>query len=139
MKKYTDIIDYDYQMKHQRMSIRNRSAQFSPFSALTGYEELIKEKGRITEHKIDISEDDKEVLDIKLNIINKELNNKPRVSITYFIKDLKKDGGKYEIVTDAIKKIDFAKHSITLFNNIKINIDDILEIDSQDIKFNDII
>ena len=139
MNKYQDIINYDYQMKHPRMSIGKRSAQFSPFSALTGYAELIKEKGRITDKKIDILEDNKELLDFKLQIINSNLSNKPVISITYFIKDLKKDGGRYEMITDTIKKIDFTKQEITLSNNLKIKIIDILEIDSQDIKFNDII
>ena len=139
MSKYDDIIKFNYKMKHERMTIRNRSAQFSPFSALTGFEELIKEKGRITELKKDISEDSREQLDIKLNIINKEILNKPRVTITYFVKDLKKDGGKYETICDYIKKIDFTKKIIILSSNLKIKIDDILEINSQDIKFNDII
>ena len=139
MNKYSEIIDIDFKMKHSRMSIRNRAAQFAPFSALTGYSELINEKGRITERKIELAPDDKEQLDIKLNIINKELVNKPLISITYFIKDIKKDGGKYETVTDYIKKIDFTKHFITLSNNLKIKTEDILEIDSQDIRFNDII
>ena len=48
MNKYSDLINYEYRMKHERMTIQNRSAQFSPFSALTGYEELIEETGRET-------------------------------------------------------------------------------------------
>ena len=139
MNRYDDIINYDYKMKHNRMTIRNRSAQFSPFSALTGYEELIKEKGRITEDKIELLEDGRLELDMKLNIINQELLNKPVVTVTYFVKDRKKDGGKYETVSDYIKKIDFTKKTIILSNNLVIKIDDILEINSQDIKFNDII
>ena len=139
MSKYDDIIDYDYRMKHDRMTIYNRAAQFAPFSALTGYSELIKQKGTITERKIELAPDDKEILDLKLNIINKELTNKPKITVTYFVKDLKKDGGKYETITDYIKKIDFTKHFIVFSNNLKIKTEDILEIDSQDIRFNDII
>ncbi len=138
MSKYDDIINYDYIMKHPRMSIEKRSAQFSPFSALTGYSDLINEKGRITEEKKDLSVDDKELLDIKLNIINKNILNKPNVKITYFIKDNKKSGGKYETIIDSIKKIDFIKKNIILSDKKAIKIDDILEIESQDIDFNDI-
>lgn len=138
MSKYDDIINYDYIMKHPRMSIEKRSAQFSPFSALTGYSDLINEKGRITEEKKDLSVDDKELLDIKLNIINKNIINKPIVKITYFIKDNKKSGGKYETIIDSIKKIDFIKKNIILSDKKTIKIDDILEIESQDIDFNDI-
>ena len=139
MSKYDSIINLDYEMKHERMTIHNRSAQFSPFSALTGYSELIKEKGRFTENKKELEEDDKLLLDLKLNVIKQELSNKPKITITYFIKDTKKTGGKYETITDYINKIDFTKHFIVLNNNIKIKTDDILEIDSQDINFNDII
>ena len=39
--KYEDIID----MPHHQMSMRNRAAQFSPFAALNGYNEAIKEVG----------------------------------------------------------------------------------------------
>ena len=138
MSKYDDIINYNYVMKHERMSIGKRSAEFSPFSALSGYSDLIQEKGRITEEKKDLSIDDKELLDIKLSIINKNIFNKPKITITYFIKDFKKSGGKYETITDYIKKIDFIKQLIILSNNLKIKIDDILEIESQDIDFNDI-
>ena len=138
MNKYENIVDFDYRMKHDRMSIYNRSAQFAPFSALTGYSELIQETGRETTPKIDILEDDRDILDIKLKMINKELFNKPIVSITYFVKDSKKSGGKYETCEDYIKKIDFIKHFIVLSNNLKIKIDDILLINSNDIKFDDL-
>ena len=137
--KYDNIINYNYVMKHKRMSMNNRAAQFAPFSALTGYSDLIKEKGRITTAKVDLLEDNQNILDLKLQIINNEISNKPRVSITYFIKDNKKAGGKYETVSDYIKRIDFTNHFIVLSNKIKINITDIVEINSQDINFNDII
>ena len=137
--KYDNIINYNYVMKHKRMSMNNRAAQFAPFSALTGYSDLIKEKGRITTEKVDLLEDNQNILDLKLQIINNEISNKPRVSITYFIKDNKKTGGKYETVSDYIKRIDFTNQFIVLSNKIKINITDIVEINSQDINFNDII
>ena len=139
MNKYSDIINYNYQMKHDRMSIRNRSAQFAPFSALTGFSDLILEKGRETIDKINLSEDVKNVLDMKLSLLNQKISSKPNVEITYFIKDTKKNGGNYNTITEIIKRIDFTKHFIVLSNNLKIKIDDILEIDSQDINFNDII
>ncbi len=46
--KYNDIINLPHHIskKHERMSIEERSAQFAPFSALTGYDEIIKETAR---------------------------------------------------------------------------------------------
>ena len=52
--KYNDIINLPHHVseKHARMTIEERSAQFAPFSALTGYDKVIKETAR----KIDNTE-----------------------------------------------------------------------------------
>ena len=43
--QYDDIINLDHHVSKSRpqMSRRDRAAQFSPFAALTGYEEAVKE------------------------------------------------------------------------------------------------
>ena len=41
---------------HRKMSIQDRAAQFMPFAALTGYEDLIRESSRITKSRIELSE-----------------------------------------------------------------------------------
>ena len=93
--KYDEIINLPhYEPKyHKRMSKSQRAAQFSPFSALTGYDEMVKEIERLTKDKIIISDDEINVINEKLNYLiqNKMLDS--YVSITYFVKDLKKDGG----------------------------------------------
>lgn len=50
-KKYADIIRLPHHVseKHLSMPITDRAAQFSPFAALTGYEEAIKERQKQTE------------------------------------------------------------------------------------------
>lgn len=47
--KYNDIINLPHHIstKHPRMTLEERSAQFSPFAALVGYDEVIKETERI--------------------------------------------------------------------------------------------
>ena len=42
--------------KHPRMSMYDRAAQFSPFAALTGYDELLVETARLTSERIEIDE-----------------------------------------------------------------------------------
>lgn len=51
--KYDDIIDLPHHVsnKYPRMSLEERSAQFAPFSALTGYAEAIKETEKEMERK----------------------------------------------------------------------------------------
>lgn len=128
MNKYDDIINYNYQMKHSRMPIKNRAAQFAPFSALTGYSEMILEVARKTEDKIELSDNEKEKINITINEINKMIKNKPLVTIKYFLKDMYKKGGKYISITQNVRIIDLVNKEIILTNKEKINISDIVDI-----------
>ena len=133
MSKYDSIINYDYKMFHPRMSIENRSAQFAPFSALTGFSDLIKEEEKIKVPKKEILDETKEILDSKLKLIRYNLKKRPIIKITYY------ENNDYKEIEEVIKKIDFYHHYLILENNIKIKIDDISNLDSQDINFFDII
>ena len=57
MKKYdySDIINLPHYVSKKRpqMSIEQRSAQFAPFAALTGYEDEIEEAGKEFIKKMD--------------------------------------------------------------------------------------
>ena len=71
---YEDIINMEHptSKRHPRMTVYNRAAQFSPFAALTGHEEALKETARITDNKIELDENVKRELDYKLQqILNK--------------------------------------------------------------------
>lgn len=133
MNNYDDIINIkNYKSKKRpQMSIYNRSAQFSPFAALTGYEESIDEASRITLNKSLISQDDKKILDTKFNILNDNLDSKPLVNIVYFIDDLKKQGGNYINKEGYIKKFDYNEKLIILDDNTKIRIKNIIDIQSE--------
>lgn len=129
MSKYDDIINFPhYELKyHNKMTIENRAAQFSPFAALTGYSESIKETSRLTKSKKELSEDMKNKIDMKLRIIEEHLKERPLITILYFKKDNKKDGGNYYEYTGSVKKIDIV-NKVIIFNDIKININDIYDI-----------
>lgn len=55
ISKYSDIIDLPHHVsiKHPRMAMEKRAAQFAPFAALVGYSDVIK----YTEHKVESSID----------------------------------------------------------------------------------
>ena len=93
---YEDIINLPHHTstKHPRMTKSARAAQFSPFAALTGYDDAIKETGRLTDKKIELTEEEKLILNDKLLTINNNLKNNPKVIITYFEHDKTKEGGK---------------------------------------------
>ena len=54
--RYDDIIALPHHVSPTRlqMSIWDRSAQFSPFAALTGYEEAIEETARQNEQQMEL-------------------------------------------------------------------------------------
>ena len=68
MGKYDDIINLEHfePKNHKRMSTYQRAAQFSPFAALTGYDDLVNETIRITHDKIELSEYEKSLVNEKL-------------------------------------------------------------------------
>lgn len=130
MDKYEDIINLPHHVssKHPHMTLEERSAQFAPFAALTGFEDCVEETGRLTDAKIDISEDVKEILNEKIKNILKKAEKNPTIKLTYFIPDNKKSGGKYSKIEGKIKKINEINQEIIFVNGIKIKIKDIVDI-----------
>lgn len=129
---YSHLIYMQYPFPNDsrpKMSMHDRAAQFAPFAALTGYDESIKEEARITDQKIELSEDKKVCIDQTLVIIQENIKDKPKVKIEYFIPDQTKAGGRYETVELNIKKIDDVFKEIVSTENFKINILDILNIE----------
>ncbi len=131
-KEYADILNLPHHIskKHPRMSMHDRAAQFSPFSALTGYGEVISETARWTDEMADLDENCKAGLDQKLFLIMSKQEEKPRVTITYFRKDQQKAGGFYETMEGIIKKIDVHENTIVLESLEQVKIEDIIDIDS---------
>lgn len=131
MGNYDDIINLKRPIsKHPKMSLYQRPAQFAPFAALTGYEGQVKETARLTDRRIELDEEMKLILDLKIQVIKEMLSDNPEVEITYFIPDTKKDGGKYETIINNVKKIDSYNEHIIMQNNLKIEIKEIININS---------
>ena len=127
---YDDIINMPHKVSssHKQMSLYNRAAQFAPFAALTGYEEAITETKRQTSKKIELTEEEKSIINNKLIEIENYFNSNKCFNIKYFVKDKLKDGGSYYEVTGCVKRIDTYNNLIILTNNIKIPINDIISI-----------
>ena len=122
MRNYDDIINLQRPIsKHPKMSLYQRSAQFAPFAALTGYDGQVKETARLTDKRIELDEEVKLILDMKIQVIQEMLSNRPKVEITYFIPDTKKDGGKYETIVNNVKKIDNYNGQIIMQNDLIID------------------
>lgn len=131
MNNYADIINLKRpQSNHNHLSIESRASQFSPFAALTGYDNEVKETARITDKRIDIDDGLREMLNAKLNYLNDHIKENPNISITYFVKDHKKEGGKYLTKQGIIKRIDTVNEIIKFNDNASIPMNDIINITS---------
>ena len=124
---YEDIIGMEHptSKKHKRMSLIARSAQFSPFAALTGYDDLIRESERDTDSRIILDEDRKEELNLKLVYL---IDNEEPADFIIFENDETKEGGSYVKYRGSIKKYDEIGKYITLDSRKEIFIDDIYDI-----------
>ena len=130
MNRYSDIINLPHHVSknHRPMSIYDRSAQFAPFAALTGYEESISEASRYVDQKIELGIDKKEEIREKLSYLSTHISEKKTVSIIYFMKDKKKDGGSYISSHGLVTKIDQDNQVIIIDKVIKIRFCDIIDI-----------
>lgn len=128
MTRYDDIINLPHHQseKHPHMSNYDRAAQFSPFAALTGYDDAIEETARLTDDEVELSEDAIAELDKKLADISKRLAEKPQVTVTYFKPDDKKSGGEYLTYAGVIKKIDTYNRVIIFEGGLKIPFNNIV-------------
>lgn len=127
---YDDIIDLPHHTseRHPRMSMPSRAAQFSPFAALTGYGDVIDETARLTGRKIVLEDDQRLEIDQKLEFLRALIKTRPEATFCYFVADNRKEGGSYDTVTGAVRRIDDVERSIVLANNKRIPLDDVYSI-----------
>lgn len=132
-KTYEDIIYLPHHVstKHPHMSAIDRAAQFSPFAALTGYGEAIKETARLTGERVELDEYTKDALSDRLQIIADRINEHLEIVITYFRPDAKKNGGTYITTISTVKKIDEYERVIVMTDGTEVPIDEIISIDGQ--------
>lgn len=114
--KYDDIINLPHYTSEKRakMSIYDRAAQFSPFAALTGYDAAVMEAARITERRVELSEDSRLELDRVQQMLARIIDTEPSVTVTYFLPDSRKEGGEYRTVHSRLIRIDNTAGIITL-------------------------
>ena len=129
---YTDILNLPHptSKKHPRMTRTARAAQFSPFAALTGYNEAIKETSRLTDEQLELDDTEKAQLNEKLQLLRQQLPRQlPRqlpITITFFIPDTKKAGGSYQTITGPVKKIQEYERRLIMTDGTIIPIDTII-------------
>lgn len=138
---YDDILNLPHYVSPTRtpMPMEDRAAQFSPFAALTGYDDAVRETARLTGRRIELDEYEKAAVNEKLLYLSCRIREMPRACITYFVPDEKKSGGRYVTKSGRVKKLDEYSGLILMEDQTQISIKEILEIlvDSEAEKFSE--
>ena len=107
---YADIISLPHcqSSKHPHMSLHDRAAQFAPFAALVGFDEMVSEEARLTERRVAPGESDLEALNSSFRCLAEQLSagRRPAVTVCFFVPDPRKAGGRYETVTGRARRLD---------------------------------
>ena len=127
--EYDDIINRShYQSKvYRQMNNHDRAAQFSPFAALTGYEDAIAETSRLTCNRRELDEEYINILDKKINLIIEHIQEKPQAAITYFVPDEKKPGGSYLTAVGNVRRVDIFTGYLMFTDGRKFPLKDIYD------------
>ena len=122
---YADIIRLPHWQSPTRtpMTAYERAAQFSPFAALTGYEDMIDEEAREVGAWEPLSEPALEIPNAKITRIAAAIEEgiHPVIRFEYFIEDAAKDGGSYVSITERVRRIDTVERRIQLFKQVGIS------------------
>lgn len=131
---YDDIINLPHHVskKRPRMPRADRAAQFAPFSALAGYGAALVETARLTDRRIELEEDDRTALDRKQQKLMDRIGEKPKIAVTWFMPDARKEGGQYITTVGRLKRIDEARRVMVLVDRTEIPLDDVFNIESEE-------
>lgn len=130
MRNYDDIINLSRPQYRDLppMSIHDRAAQFSPFAALVGYDAAVEETARLTDSRREMEEDEINELNRQLSELNKRLSERPRIRVTYFIRDRKKEGGRYASKIGNARTIDQAENRIIFTDGESVPVKDMYSV-----------
>ena len=106
------------------MSMHDRAAQFSPFAALVGYDDAVAETARLTDSRAELTEDEMSELNANLNRLLDSLDEQPQISVTYFVPDEKKSGGKYVEKVGVVRIYDSYSQELVFTDGVRIAVAD---------------
>ena len=111
------------------MSMHDRAAQFSPFAALVGYGDAVAETARLTDSRAELTEDEMSELNANLNRLLDSLDEQWSVSVTYFVPDEKKSGGKYVEKLGVVRIYDSYAGELVFTDGVRIAVADMTKLD----------
>lgn len=125
--RYEDIIHLPHHQSECRpkMSVQDRAAQFAPFAALVGYEQMVQETEGVllADRRRMLSEDEKSGLDRKMQILQEQVGVHPEIEVTYFIEN--EMGGAYAVYAGRVRRIEDVPAAIVFMDGKRIWVGDI--------------
>ena len=128
MDLYQDIIRENRYVSPNRapMCRADRAAQFSAFAALTGFDGVIGETGRLTQAAIELDECEK----LEINGVLQEITEEPEAELrlVWFRPDERKAGGAFVAYRGKLKKLDLYERMLVFTDGMKIPIDSLCKL-----------
>lgn len=123
--KYDDMVNlpYPFQSDRPRMSRVERAAQFSPFAALTGYGDVVRETARLTDEKPELDEEQKAAINETLLELQRRAAERPEAEVVYFQPDKRKAGGRYVTKRGAVRRIDEVNRAVIFSDGERVAIE----------------
>lgn len=113
---YEDIIGLSRPVSrhHAPMPLLNRGAQFAPFAALRGYDDVIAEASRENVSQIELAEEGQAQLNRQLCLLYERLEEQPEAIFHHYQFDPYTERGAYEFIRGRVRRMDTARQSLTL-------------------------
>ena len=105
--RYADLyaLERPISAKHRPMDRIKRAAQFAPFAALTGFEQIIEDAGDRRDASPTMGEERANALD-RFLLAALQMPEPPQIVITRYVPAPGKDGGVYEDTIGVLKRVD---------------------------------
>ncbi len=131
--KYDAILHLPHHVseKHPPIPMEERAAQFSPYAALTGFGAVINETRRLTDPRQILSEETLTQLNRQYQLLLEHLPERPKITVTYFQPDGRKEGGAYLTLTGRVKKVEAYEQRLVLEDGSVIAMENIMAMDGE--------
>lgn len=130
---YDDIIylQRPVSKRYPKMSAHDRAAQFSPFAALEGYDEILQDAEHERVPMPELLEDEKAEINDNLMYAVQSIDgeNADTIIISYFLPDETGKTGWIERAFGRLKKFNANAHTVEMEDGTIIAIDNIIRVD----------
>ena len=134
----TDIHEYDdiislprpASVRHAPMPPDKRAAQFAPFAALTGYEDIVRETARLTDEAPQLDDDERSRINAALSFLCALIaaGDAPEIEVSFFRRDERKSGGSTVRAGGRLRRVDPDERTLIFDGFGAVSIDDLVDV-----------